>query len=278
MSMPSASRRGRRPRPRVPPAPHRGASWPRRPTPAPSCSTCPTSCAAAFAYEAGQFCTFRVWVDGAAAPALLLDVVARRPSTPSWPVTVKRVPGGLVSNWMLDNLGAGDEVETTRPAGVFCLAPRRRATIVAFAGGSGITPVFSLLKTALATTGRRVRLLYANRDPDAVIFGRGARRPRRPPPRPARRRAPPTTSSTASSTPTRCRRSCRPAAARRRGLRVRPGAVHGRRRGRAARRRRRPRAHPHRAVHARPSRPAWRPRRAAPSRRRPRRRRRGDRR
>jgi len=42
--------------------------------------------------------------------------------------------------------------------------------LIAFAAGSGITPVFSLLKAALATTGRRVHLLYANRDSDAVIF------------------------------------------------------------------------------------------------------------
>jgi len=41
---------------------------------------------------------------------------------------------------------------------------------VAFSGGSGITPVFSLIKTALVTTPRRVRLLYANRDRDSIIF------------------------------------------------------------------------------------------------------------
>ena len=45
-----------------------------------------------------------------------------------------------------------------------------RGDIVGFAGGSGITPIFSLIKTALATTSRRVRLLYANRDAPATIF------------------------------------------------------------------------------------------------------------
>jgi ferredoxin-NADP reductase len=82
-------------------------------------------------------------------------------------VTVKRVPGGVVSNWMNDVLRAGGEVEMTPPAGVFCLGPDD-GELVAYCGGSGITPVIS--KTALATTGRRVRLLYANRDRDAVIF------------------------------------------------------------------------------------------------------------
>ncbi len=85
-------------------------------------------------------------------------------------VTVKRVPGGVVSNWMIDTLAPGDVVEVSAPAGVFCLGPGD-GDVVAFGAGSGITPVFSLLKTALATTSRRVRLLYANRDRDAVIFG-----------------------------------------------------------------------------------------------------------
>ncbi len=60
-------------------------------------------------------------------------------------------------------------VEASPPAGVFRLRPGER-DVVAFAAGSGITPVFSLVKTALATTSRRVRLLYANRDRDATIF------------------------------------------------------------------------------------------------------------
>jgi ferredoxin-NADP reductase len=84
-------------------------------------------------------------------------------------VTVKRVPGGVVSNWMLDALRAGDEVEVQAPAGFFRLTDGD-GDVVLFAAGSGITPVFSLLKTVLATTDRRVRLLYANRDRDSVIF------------------------------------------------------------------------------------------------------------
>jgi ferredoxin-NADP reductase len=55
------------------------------------------------------------------------------------------------------------------PQGRFVLDSSER-DIVAFAGGSGITPVFSLIRTALAGTGRRVRLFYANRTADSVIF------------------------------------------------------------------------------------------------------------
>jgi ferredoxin-NADP reductase len=70
---------------------------------------------------------------------------------------------------MLDEVAEGDVLALTRPAGVFALAPRR-TPIVAFSGGSGITPVISVIKSALASTDRPVRLLYANRDVDSVIF------------------------------------------------------------------------------------------------------------
>ncbi len=122
----------------------------------------------AFAYEAGQFCTFRVPVDGRA--HLRCYSMSSSPAVDhELAVTVKRTPGGVVSNFMLDHLAAGDVVEATRPAGVFCLTGGG-GDVVAFAAGSGITPVHSLLKSALTTTARRVRLLYANRDRDAVIF------------------------------------------------------------------------------------------------------------
>ena len=131
----------------------------------------PADLAGAFAYEAGQFCTFRVWIDGQ--PHLRCYSMSSTPGIDAeLQVTVKRVPGGLVSNWMLDNLRAGDEVDVTLPAGVFQLTARNDE-VVAFAGGSGITPVLSIIKAALATTTRPVRLLYANRDADATIF-RGA--------------------------------------------------------------------------------------------------------
>jgi 3-ketosteroid 9alpha-monooxygenase subunit B len=82
---------------------------------------------------------------------------------------VKRVPGGTMSNWMNDVLAPGDTIEVTRPAGLFVLRAAE-APIVAFAGGSGITPVLSILKTALATTTREIALVYANRGAGNVIF------------------------------------------------------------------------------------------------------------
>ena len=121
-----------------------------------------------FRYAAGQFCTFRATIDG--------DDVVRCYSMSSSPdagdpfmTTVKRVPTGRMSNWMNDELAAGDTIDVLRPSGLFVLH-EHDTPIVAFAGGSGITPVISIIKSALLTTTRPIQLVYANRAPDAVIF------------------------------------------------------------------------------------------------------------
>ena len=121
-----------------------------------------------FPYRAGQFCTFRVTVDG--------EELYRSYSMSSAPetdselmTTVKRVAGGRVSNWIVDNVVEGDELTMTRAAGTFVLSPTS-TPLLAFAGGSGVTPILSLAKSALATTDRSVRILCADRDRASVIF------------------------------------------------------------------------------------------------------------
>lgn len=122
----------------------------------------------AFAYEPGQFCNVRVPVGER--PQVRCYSMSSCPSLDEGlHLTVKRVPDGVVSSWLVDRLGAGDELEVGLPTGFFRLTPAT-GDLVAFAAGSGITPIFSLAKAVLATTGRRVRLLYANRDRDSVIF------------------------------------------------------------------------------------------------------------
>lgn len=123
----------------------------------------------AYAYEAGQFCNVRVHI-GDRSHVRCYSMSSAPEVDEEMQVTVKRVRGGLVSNWLIDHLCPGDPVEVGLPTGLFRLTPVR-GDLVAFAAGSGITPVFSLLKEALATTDRRVRLLYANRDRDSTIFG-----------------------------------------------------------------------------------------------------------
>lgn len=84
-------------------------------------------------------------------------------------VTVKRVADGRASNWICDHLAAGDSVEVAAPAGVF--VPRTLdADLLMFAGGSGITPVYSILRSVMTAGRGHVRLIYANRDSDAIIF------------------------------------------------------------------------------------------------------------
>jgi 3-ketosteroid 9alpha-monooxygenase subunit B len=121
-----------------------------------------------FSYRAGQFCTFRVTVDG--------EELFRSYSMSSAPetdtevmTTVKRVVGGKVSNWIVDNVVEGDRLTITRAAGTFVLRPNA-VPLLAFAGGSGVTPILSLAKSALAGTDRAVRILSADRDRASVIF------------------------------------------------------------------------------------------------------------
>jgi 3-ketosteroid 9alpha-monooxygenase subunit B len=123
-----------------------------------------------FAYRPGQFCTFRVHVDGRE-HLRCYSMSSASETDPHLTVTVKRVPGGAVSNWLHDNVGAGDVLHATPPAGVFCV-PEGGAPVVAFCGGSGVTPVLSIAKHVLASTDRPVRMLYANRDAGSVIFRR----------------------------------------------------------------------------------------------------------
>ncbi|HEY3710440.1 MAG TPA: ferredoxin--NADP reductase [Amycolatopsis sp.] len=124
----------------------------------------------AFAYAPGQFLTLRI-------PSDRTGSVARCYSLSSAPhegrvqVTVKRTDGGYGSNWVCDELRAGSAIEVLAPSGVFCPASLD-GDFLLFAAGSGITPVISILKSALERGGGRVVLVYANRDEKSVIFAR----------------------------------------------------------------------------------------------------------
>ena len=128
----------------------------------------PAASADKFRYKAGQFLTFRVpHPDGEVNRCYSLSSTPGIDGAPK--VTVKRVAGGRGSNWFHDALKEGASVEVMPPAGRFVLGAGA-APLLLFAGGSGITPVMSLIKAALQQTARRVRLFYANRDVASVIF------------------------------------------------------------------------------------------------------------
>lgn len=123
-------------------------------------------------YKAGQFLTLIATVGG--------KEVRRAYSLNSSPitdsdlsVTVKRVEGGLMSNWLPDNVKAGSTVKVMEPMGHFTteFSKTNKRHLVLFAGGSGITPMMSIIKTTLVEEPESIcSLVYANRDIDSIIF------------------------------------------------------------------------------------------------------------
>jgi 3-ketosteroid 9alpha-monooxygenase subunit B len=115
-----------------------------------------------FRYRAGQYVTLEVPCAGRLLRRCYsLSSAPERAGDPT--VTVKRVPGGRVSNHLLDGLGVGHRLRVSEPEGHFVLSSERRAELTLLAAGSGITPMLSLVVSALCTTERPVTLLYASR-------------------------------------------------------------------------------------------------------------------
>lgn len=88
-------------------------------------------------------------------------------------VTIKKVSGGLMSNYLFDNLRAGQPVVASEPMGRFALQSEdlKDRHLLFVAGGSGITPLFSMIKTVLAKSATaQATLLYGSRSGDSIIF------------------------------------------------------------------------------------------------------------
>ena len=131
----------------------------------------PSELREAFAFKAGQHLTLRATIEGEEVRRNYSLCTA--PAESDWMVTVKRIGGGLFSNWVGDQLKAGDTLEVMVPHGSFTTEfdAANSRHLVGIAGGSGITPVMSLIKTLLREEPRsRVTLLYGNRDSSSVIF------------------------------------------------------------------------------------------------------------
>jgi ring-1,2-phenylacetyl-CoA epoxidase subunit PaaE len=125
----------------------------------------------AFSFKAGQHLTLRATIDGQEIRRNYSLCTA--PDDSDWLVTVKRIGGGLFSNWVGDRLKPGDTLDVMVPHGSFTTEfdPANQRHLVGIAGGSGITPVLSLIKTLLKEEPHsRFTLLYGNRDSSAVIF------------------------------------------------------------------------------------------------------------
>ena len=125
----------------------------------------------AFRFKAGQHLTLRTELGGEEIRRNYSLCVA--PDEGQIKVTVKRIAGGAFSNWVGDQLAVGDTLDVMTPHGSFTTEfdPARQRHFVAFAGGSGITPVMSLIRTALKTEpNSRFTLFYGNRDSSSIIF------------------------------------------------------------------------------------------------------------
>lgn len=125
-----------------------------------------------FTYRAGQFLTVAVPSDRTGVAARCYSLCSSPGGEPAEPITitVKRTADGYASNWICDNIREGDTLRVLPPSGIFTPSSLDNDLLL-FAGGSGITPVMSITRTALARGSGRVVLFYANRDERSVIFG-----------------------------------------------------------------------------------------------------------
>lgn len=130
----------------------------------------PVELAADFAFAAGQHLTFRADIGG--------EDIRRNYSicvAPGQPlrVGIKHVQGGRFSEWATRTLKPGDMIDAMAPRGHFTwpFDAAERRSYLCFAGGSGITPILSLIETGLAIEpGSRFTLLYGNRASNTIMF------------------------------------------------------------------------------------------------------------
>lgn len=123
-----------------------------------------------FDFTQGQYLTFRRDFDGQELRRSYSICAA--PDDGVLQVGIKRVAGGAFSTWANTELQLGDVMEAMPPMGNFYAETGEDAPhYLAFAGGSGITPVLSILRTALAEElDARFTLVYANRAPNTIMF------------------------------------------------------------------------------------------------------------
>ena len=126
---------------------------------------------ALFDFTQGQYLTFRRSFDGEELRRSYSICAGKGEGVLK--VGIKRVDGGTFSTWVNEHLRAGDEIEAMPPMGKFFTAiePEADKHYLGFAGGSGITPVLSIIKTVLTHEPKaRFTLVYANRQISSIMF------------------------------------------------------------------------------------------------------------
>lgn len=127
-----------------------------------------------FRYRAGQFLS--LLVPSAEGELVRSYSISTSPACDGkLAITVRRVPGGRVSNWLHDHAPPSSLLRATAPQGRFTVSDTQ-APVVMVAAGSGITPCFSMIRTLLTTSDRKVTLVYASKSAHSIIFERELRR------------------------------------------------------------------------------------------------------
>src|SRR6185503_8340795 len=124
-----------------------------------------------FRFKQGQSLTMRTTLKGEEVRRTYS--ICSTPWENKWRVAIKKVEGGLFSSLANDQLKKGDTLEVMPPVGKFYvdLDPSHKKKYLAFAAGSGITPVISIIKTTLHTEPQSAfTLVYGNRSRSSIIF------------------------------------------------------------------------------------------------------------
>lgn len=131
----------------------------------------PSALQEAYQFIQGQYLTLRATVNGE-------DIrrsysICASPTSGDLRVAIKKVPGGRFSTFANEQLSIGDQLQVMTPMGNFYtqLKPDNENHYVAFAAGSGITPIISILSAVLETESKSIfTLFYGNRTSDSIIF------------------------------------------------------------------------------------------------------------
>jgi ring-1,2-phenylacetyl-CoA epoxidase subunit PaaE len=125
----------------------------------------------ALSYKAGQFITVILEINGKKERRSYS--MSSSPREANLAITVKKVKNGLISNYLFETLKVGDSIEVMEPMGHFIAEPNaeKNRNIVLFGGGSGITPLMSIIKTILPVEqNSKIFLVYGSRSEEEIIF------------------------------------------------------------------------------------------------------------
>ncbi len=126
-------------------------------------------------YKSGQFLTLLLTINGEKLRRSY-SLSSSPYSDEDWAVSVKKIQGGKMSTYIVDKVKVGDIIETMAPMGIFTYEPVASNTndVVLIGAGSGITPLYSIINSALnIEKNSKVYLIFANRNENSVMLKAG---------------------------------------------------------------------------------------------------------